>query len=49
MRVRMKVRVCKDKNKDEVCCQTHKDEGEGEGGRWHTMMRVTVVVVLLDA
>ena len=50
MRVRMrtKARVCEDEDKDEVHFQTHKDMGEGKGGQWCAMVRVTVIVMLLD-
>ena len=30
-----------------TCCQRHKDEGEGEGGQWHVMTRVTTMMMLL--
>ena len=46
---RTKARVHKDEDKDEVHCQMHEDKGEGEGGQWHAMTRVTVVVMFLDA
>ena len=42
------MRVCENKDKNEVCCWTHEEEGEGEGGQWCAMMRVTIVVMLLD-